>query len=119
MTYRPSPGESSGEQESAVVASGALRDKAVALHYREEDAVPRVLASGAGEVARQILAIAAQHNVPIHKDAELVELLSHLPDGAQVPEITYDLIAEIVCFLYGLDAGASESAVTPQVAESL
>lgn len=83
------------------------RERAVALHYPEEESAPRVLASGAGEVARQILAIAAQHNVPIHKDAELVELLSHLPEGARVPEVTYDLIAEIVCFLYGLDVEAA------------
>ncbi len=89
------------------------RERAIALQYDEEDSIPRVLASGAGEVARQILRIAAEHDIPVHQDEALSQLLSNLPQGARVPPETYELIAEVVCFLYGIEREVTAQQANP------
>lgn len=75
--------------------------RAVALHYDGKRA-PTVLASGAGEVARQILAIAESHHIPLHEDPELIQLLSQLHLGEEIPETLYHAIAQVIAFAYYL-----------------
>lgn len=79
------------------------RLKAVALHYAEGDRAPRVLASGVGEIAKRILELAEEHNIPITRDDSLVEILSRLDLGYQIPQETYRAVAEILAFLYRTD----------------
>ena len=51
--------------------------RAIALCYDDASAsAPTVVASGAGELARQILAVAEATGVPVREDADLVTLLS-------------------------------------------
>ena len=51
--------------------------KAVALGYnRQKDNAPKVLATGSGEVAKNIINLAKSHDIPIKEDADLVEILS-------------------------------------------
>ena len=87
-----------------------LKEKAAALQYEEHERLPRVIAAGAGEVARQIIRIAQEHDIPIHKDEALAELLRHLPSGAKIPPETYSLVAEVLCFLYAIEKEASGGA---------
>lgn len=75
--------------------------KAVALRYVGQGA-PRVVAKGSGEVAAQILALAKQHDIPLHEDRELVRLLSHLELGQEIPEQLYLAVAQILAFAYSL-----------------
>ena len=79
------------------------RKHAVALQYSSMDDLPRVVANGAGELAEHILNLARQHNIPIHEDTTLTEILSCLPQGTAIPQETFRLVAEIVCFLYQMD----------------
>lgn len=79
------------------------RQHAVALRYAEEDRVPRVVATGAGEIARRILEIAEEHNVPIKEDDSLIDILSRLDLGYEIPPDTYRAVAEILAFLYRTD----------------
>lgn len=72
---------------------------AVALEYDGESA-PKVTAKGEGELARQIIAIANKHNVPLQENAELVQLLSHIELGEEIPETLYIAVAEIIAFAY-------------------
>ncbi|OGR01532.1 MAG: FhlB domain-containing protein [Deltaproteobacteria bacterium RIFOXYD12_FULL_50_9] len=75
--------------------------KAVALHYdREQDAAPRVVGKGAGLLAEKILEIAREHNIPIHEDADLTELLSRLGLSQEIPPTAYLAVAEIMAFVY-------------------
>lgn len=78
--------------------------KAVALRYDGKGA-PRVVAKGSGEVARQILALAEQHGVPLQENPELVLLLSRLELGDEIPEQLYIAVAEILAFVYALGGG--------------
>ena len=77
------------------------RKKAVALRYNpEQGEAPRVVSSGQGLIAEQILELARQHNIPIHEDHDLVEILSRLEPGAEIPPHTYLVVAEILAFIY-------------------
>ncbi|MFN8389010.1 MAG: EscU/YscU/HrcU family type III secretion system export apparatus switch protein [Bdellovibrionota bacterium] len=79
------------------------RQKAVALQYAEGDRAPKIVATGAGEIARRILALAEEHNIPVKRDDALVDILSKLDLGYEIPEETYRAVAEILAFLYRTD----------------
>ena len=72
---------------------------AVALHYDGEQA-PTVLASGQAELAEEILAIAREHDIPIYENPDLVNLLSALSVGEEVPPELYRIIAEVIAFAF-------------------
>ena len=74
---------------------------AVALHYDGENA-PKVIAKGSGEIARQILAIAEKHKIPLREDSELLSLLSSLELGQEIPENLYLAVAQVIAFAYFL-----------------
>ena len=74
-------------------------DLAIALKYDGENA-PRLTAKGRGELADRILALADEHAVPLHEDAELAVLLSQIPLGDEIPESLYRAVAEVIAFAY-------------------
>ena len=75
--------------------------KAVALGYnRQKDNAPKVLATGSGEVAKNIINLAKSHDIPIKEDADLVEILSKVDLNEEVPPNLYKAVAEIFNFLY-------------------
>jgi flagellar biosynthesis protein len=87
------------------------KEKAVALKYDGENA-PKVTATGSGATADQILAIAEEAGVPLYENSELVELLSHLELGDEIPEVLYRAIAEIIAFAYYLQGKVPETQET-------
>jgi flagellar biosynthesis protein len=77
--------------------------RAVALSYDpDKDGAPRVLASGKGHIAEQILAIAHQFQLPIKDDPILVEALAHVELEQAIPPELYALVAEVFAFVYRL-----------------
>ncbi len=77
------------------------RKKAVALRYdQEKDPSPKVIGKGVGLLADKILELAKEHNIPIHQDADLVEVLSKLNVNEEIPESTFVVVAEILAFVY-------------------
>lgn len=72
------------------------RRRAVALAYGEDDKAPKIVASGYGEVAEQIIETAKQQGVFVHDAPELVSLLMQLNLDEQIPERLYQVIAEIL-----------------------
>jgi len=85
----------------------------VALRYdQERDDVPRVVASGQGELAEQILAAARAAGVDIVSDPDLIEILGRVPVGTVIPAELFEVVAEILAFLYRLngryETGAAE-----------
>ncbi|MDH5485130.1 MAG: EscU/YscU/HrcU family type III secretion system export apparatus switch protein [Gammaproteobacteria bacterium] len=72
---------------------------AVALEYDGFNA-PRVTAKGIGEVAEKILRLAKQQGIPLQQDIELVEILSQIDLGDEIPENLYHAIAEVIAFAY-------------------
>ncbi|HPR03788.1 MAG TPA: EscU/YscU/HrcU family type III secretion system export apparatus switch protein [Deltaproteobacteria bacterium] len=79
--------------------------KAVALKYeRGRDAAPKITAKGRGAVADKILALAREHGIPIEKDTTLMEALYRLDLNEQIPEELYQIVAEILAFIYRMNA---------------
>ena len=75
--------------------------KAVALGYqKEKQLAPKVLASGKGENAAKIISLAKQHGVPIKEDEDLIEILSKLDLGDEIPPNMYKAVAEVFVFIY-------------------
>lgn len=75
--------------------------KAVALRFdKEKESAPRVIASGKGESAENIIKVAALHNLPIEKNEDLVEILSKVELNKEVPENLYKAVAEVFVFIY-------------------
>jgi flagellar biosynthesis protein len=79
--------------------------KAVAILYdRGRADAPQVVASGRGEVAARIIETARQSGVHILEDADLVELLARVPIGEEIPMELYQAIAEVLAFVYRVNA---------------
>ena len=76
------------------------RHKAAALGYNVSDYAPKVLARGRGEAADVLCRIARNSGVPIVKSDELADSLSSLKPFAEVPELYWRALAEILRFVY-------------------
>lgn len=77
------------------------KQKAVALRYdAEKEDAPRVVATGEGFVADQILRIALDNGITVHKDSDLVEILSKLDIDALIPVEAFAAVAEILSYIY-------------------
>jgi len=74
---------------------------AVALHQeRETDRAPKVIATGRGNVAEQILEIAFSQGIKVREDADLVQLLSAVDQDSEIPTEAFAAVAEILAYLY-------------------
>jgi flagellar biosynthesis protein len=86
------------------------RPAAAALHYDPTGpAPPEIIATGRGLVAEEIVAVAREHGVAIHQDPGLVEALSMLNIGSVIPRELYAVVAEVLAFVYTVDAEAAKS----------
>ncbi len=77
------------------------KEKAVAILYdSQKSSSPKVIASGKGEIAKRIIETAKQSGVHIQEDANLVELLSKIDIGDEIPTELYQTVAEVLAFVY-------------------
>lgn len=73
----------------------------MALRYEtEHEDAPRVVASGEGFIAEQIVRIALDNGITVHKDSDLVEILSKLDIDALIPIEAFAAVAEILSYIY-------------------
>ncbi len=75
--------------------------KAAALKYDGENA-PTLVAKGSGKLAQKIIEEAKQHDVHIHNDPLLLEVLAKLDLGDEIPKPLYVAVAKIIAFAYFL-----------------
>lgn len=80
-------------------------DVAVAIKYLfgQDGEVPKVIASGRGFLAHQIIELARENKVPIKQNAPLAESLAKVPVGVEIPAELWGAMAEILVQLYLLD----------------
>ena len=86
-----------------------LRQKAVALHYNNEEESPRVVAKGAGVIAEKILEKAQDSEVTVYKDEKLVHELTRMDLGDNIPPELYEVVAQVLVFINDLDRNAGKS----------
>ncbi len=78
--------------------------KAVALVYDEKESrTPKVVAGGQGTIAEKIIETAREAGIHIQEDPNLVELLSKIPVGDDIPVELYQTVAEILAFVYQIN----------------
>lgn len=89
------------------------RKVAVALSYEVGgETLPKVVATGRGAIAEQILAHAFANGVKVREDKELAELLSQVELESEIPTEAIMAVAEILSYLYR--AGKLRRAQTEQ-----
>lgn len=77
---------------------------AAALRYKPgEDDAPRVIASGKGTIADNIIARAREKGLPIQRDPALVDVLCQVELGREIPPELYGAVARILSFLIYAD----------------
>jgi len=78
--------------------------QAVALHYdRQPESSPKVVATGRGDLAEQIIAAAKVAGVDIVQDPDLLEVLGRVPVGEEIPAELFQAVAEILAFIYRIN----------------
>jgi len=63
---------------------------------------PKVIAKGEGQIADTILEMAKEAGVLVHEDPYLMEFLSILDLGQEIPEELYVVIAELIAYSHFL-----------------
>jgi len=86
LDHKPKPGASTGQATTGQATGGR--------------AAPRVVATGRGSVAEQILEIAFAKGVPVREDPDLVELLAAVELEAEIPVDAIAAVAEILSYIY-------------------
>ena len=77
------------------------RPVAVALEYEPgRSALPRVVASGRGAVAEQILELAFANGVKVREDADLAQMLAAVEVDAEIPIEALVAVADILARVY-------------------
>lgn len=109
-----SPASPSRPTESAVQPSRdggrhAAPRRAVALSYdpANHDA-PVVTAAGQGAVAEEIIRRAREAGVPVTEDPRLAAVLSQIDVGQSIPPELYEVIAEVLAYVYRLEERVAE-----------
>jgi flagellar biosynthesis protein len=109
-----SPANPARPTDSAVrtpPASGRRAEarRAVALTYDPAHAdAPVVTAAGQGAVAEEIIRRAREAGVPVTEDPRLAAVLSQIDVGRVIPPELYQVIAEVLAYVYRLDERISK-----------
>ena len=113
----PYSGPNGGPSRSAR-RQPARRQVAVAIQNRPGDprghgrGAPRVVASGRGALADQILQIAFDRGVKVRSDADLAEILATIEVESEIPIEALAAVAEILSYVYRTQSTVTSSTVT-------
>jgi flagellar biosynthesis protein len=77
---------------------------AVALAYQAGGRAPKVVATGKGLIAEQIIELAKQNGVHVHESKEMVALLMNVDLDQEIPSNLYRLVADLLAWLYKIEA---------------
>ncbi len=77
---------------------------AIALrHEQGENDPPYVVASGKGLIAEQMIEIARQEDIPVHKDETMAQMLGELELNQHIPKELFEGVAKVLAFIYNID----------------
>lgn len=80
------------------------KEGAVALQYNlNQDQAPKVIAKGRGNLAQKIIQIAEENDIYIEEDQDLIEILLQLELNEEIPEELYEVVAEILSFVFTVE----------------
>ncbi len=96
------PGDDGREQDREIPI-------AVALEYDPRGPfAPKVVATGKGAAAEQILRVAFANGVKVREDASLAEILSVVDVDSEIPLEAFAAVAEILAYVYRVNGRLGE-----------
>ncbi len=109
VTEKPRPGQK--PERSLAIALENVTAEAIAGSAQGQAGrgAPRVVASGRGAVAEQILQIAFERGVKVRTDSDLAEILAAVEVDSEIPLAALAGVAEILRYLYSTDARAQSA----------
>jgi flagellar biosynthesis protein len=97
----------SKKQENQQYASDHDVDQALALFYDGGNA-PVITENRYGKAANKLVELALDAGIPIYENPQLLEQLSDLSVGDNIPPELYRLVAEILAFAFHIQGKAPE-----------
>lgn len=91
--------------------------EAIALKYDGKHA-PTLSAKGEQELAQSIIELALAYEIPIYENAELTRWLGQLELGDEIPTQLYQMIAEILAFVYAIEGKTPKDAASNHSTDS-
>ncbi len=79
-----------------------IMKKTVALKYNDDLPAPLVISKGERRLAEKILRIAKKNDIAVVEMPELLENLYELSIGSVIPEDLYEIVADILLFVYNI-----------------
>jgi flagellar biosynthesis protein len=81
-----------------------MKKKAVALKYNKDDHdyAPKIIAKGSNWLADMIVKIARENDIYIEENKLLSETLMQFEVGSYIPEEMYEIVAQLLAFVYKL-----------------
>jgi len=74
----------------------------VALEYSGD--IPKILTVVKGILFDRLIQIAQEHNITIYRDSDLVQVLSQLPVGSEIPETLFKAVSEVLAYCYRINS---------------
>ncbi len=62
--------------------------------------IPKIIASGRGKIAEQILQLAFEQGVKVREDADLAEILARIDLDSPIPSEAFLAVAEILSYVF-------------------
>lgn len=81
-----------------------MQKKAVALAYDQyKEGIPKVLATGKGSIAKNIIAKAQEHDISIFENKQLADALVNYELHTLIEPELYEAVAEVLAWLNGVN----------------
>lgn len=93
----------------------ATREAAALKYDTDRDKAPRVTGLGRGYLAERMIEEAERCNVQVVEDEKLSHVLHRLSAGDEIPEALYQVVAEILVFVYRMDGKCGPAHESPDV----
>jgi flagellar biosynthetic protein FlhB len=93
-----------------VVITNPTRLAVALLYDPSKGAAPVVIAKGARKTAARIRELARKHDIPLVENPPLAQNLYNLEIGQEIPAETYQAVAEILAYVYGLKGKGEQEA---------
>lgn len=94
-----------------------LHALAVALRYDPLlEGAPRLIAKGDGELGVLIRQMAHQGAIPVHENPDLAHALSSVALNSVIPPALFEILAEVIAFVYRLEDAAAPATNPGRVA---
>ncbi|MGN1356683.1 MAG: EscU/YscU/HrcU family type III secretion system export apparatus switch protein [Succinivibrionaceae bacterium] len=74
--------------------------QSISINYVEDHNAPEIVKKASGIEAEEVIKMAEETGIYIHRDPVLLNHLDNLPEGSTIPKELYAIMAEILSYSY-------------------